>query len=490
MSVNKPMMNEPVLPPVGRKPGGPEGHPGTSRAGSRIALLVVIALVGGGIWWFLDHQRRSADPKGPGGPGAPGGPGGGRMEMPPVPVVAGTVQEKDVPIYLDGLGTVQAYNSVSIRARVDGQLKKVAFVEGQDVQTGDLLAQIDPDPYQAQLEQAAAKKGQDEAQLANAQIDLKRYRDLLATEAVTQQVFDTQKALVTQLEAAVKADEAAIQNARVSLAYTTIRSPLDGRTGLRLVDQGNIVHVNDTNGLVMITQLRPISVVFTLPEKNLGQIQEQAHGEPTNLTVLAVAPDETTILGEGRVAVLDNQIDTGSGTLKLKATFPNADLRLWPGLFVNARLLLTVRKNCAVVPASVIQRGPEGAYASYAFVINPDQTVTNRPVKVAQIEQGEALVEEGLRPGELVVVDGQYKLQRGSKVRIADGTGATGGGERGGRSGRGSATSEGRGGGSGARKGPAAEGGPGGKAMDRTAAPGTPPGSQGRGGQRPEKVTP
>ena len=487
MSANNSMMNEPALSPVGAKPGGSEAPSGKSHAGSRVALLVVVALVGGGIWWFLHHQRRSAEPAGPGGPGGAGGPGGGRMEMPPVPVKAEAVQEKDVPIYLEGLGTVQAFNAVSIRARVDGQLKKVAFAEGQDVKTGDLLAQIDPDPYQAQLEQAAAKKGQNEAQLANAQADLKRYADLLATEGVTQQVYDTQKALVNQLEAAVKADEAAMQNARVSLAYTTIKSPIDGRTGLRLVDQGNIVHVNDTNGLVMITQLRPISVVFTLPEQNLGQIQQQAQSAPTNLTVLAVARDETTILGEGRLAVIDNQIDAATGTIKLKATFPNTDLRLWPGLFVNARLLLTIRKNCAVVPASVIQRGPEGAYA---FVINSDQTVTNRPVKVAQIEHGEALVEEGLRPGELVVVDGQYKLQRGSRVRISDGTGAGGGGERGGRSGRPPGVGEGRGGGAGGKKGPGSEVDPGLGGTNRASSLGVPSASDGRGGPRPEKATP
>ena len=360
------------------------------------------------------------------------GAGGGRMELPPVPVVAGVVKEKDVPIFLEGLGTVQAFNTVTVRARVDGQLQKVAFVEGQDVHQGDLLAQIDPDPFRTALEQAQAKKGQDEAQLANAQVDLKRYADLLANEGVTEQIYATQKALVDQLAAAVKADQAAIESAKVQLAYTTISSPIEGRTGLRQVDQGNLVHANDANGLVVITQLKPISVVFTLPAQNLGKIQDQASAI-TNLTVIAVARDNTNVLGEGKLAVIDNQIDTTTDTIKLKATFPNTDLRLWPGQFVNPRLLVSVRKGSAVVPASVVQRGPEGPLAAFVFVIQEDQTVEIRAVKVAQIEQGEAVIEEGLRPGERVVVDGQYKLQKGSRIKTADSPSPGAGGERGGR---------------------------------------------------------
>ena len=395
-----------------------------------------------------------------------------RAGTPPIPVVAGKVVRKNVPIYLDGLGTVQAFNTVTVHVRVDGQLKKVAFVEGQDVHQGDLLAQIDPDPYQAQLAQAIAKKAQDEAQLANARLDLKREADLFAAKIDSQQAFDTQQALVNQLQAAVKADDAAIESAQVQVSYTTVTSPIDGRTGIRLVDQGNIVHATDANGLVMITQLHPISVVFTLPEQHLsGLHKEMSSGE---LNVLAVDRDNSTILDEGKLAVIDNQIDTTTGTIKLKATFPNNSLKLWPGQFVNARLLLTTVTNGAVVPAAAIQPGPEG---DYVFMIEdgkggagkngtpgnaghqdgaskrsapskPDNennpggaeaarkaggnkggsngndgqdilTVRVQPVTSIPVDAGEALVTKGLSPGERIVVEGQYKLQAGSRVRLA-----------------------------------------------------------------------
>lgn len=337
----------------------------------------------------------------------------------PVPVIAGTVAKKDMPIYLEGVGTVQAFNTVTVRPRVDGQVEKIGFVEGQDVRVGDLLAQIDPGPYRTAMDQAVAKKGQDEAQLANARVDLKRYADLLANEGVTQQQYDTQKALVDQLIAAVKADDAAIESAKVQLDYTTITSPIDGRTGIRQVDQGNIVHASDATGIVTLTQLKPISVVFTLPAQTLNRIRRESNGD--ELTVLAVDMDNTNVIAQGKLAVIDNQIDTSTATIKLKATFANTNLHLWPGQFINARLLLTTRKDSAVVPASVIQRGPEGAFA---FVINDDQTVDMRPVSVALIEQGEAVVDEGLKPGERVVVDGQYKLQKGSRIKESDGSGS------------------------------------------------------------------
>lgn len=330
----------------------------------------------------------------------------------PVSAVVGTVAEKDVPIYLDGLGTVQAFNTVTISSRVDGQLQKLAFREGEDVRAGDLLAQIDPDPLRTQVEQAEAKKAQDEAQLAFARVELKRDADLLATKIVSQEVYDTQNAQVNQLAAAVKADEAAIDSARVQLNFTRITAPIDGRTGIRLVDAGNIIHAGASNGIVVLTQLRPISVVFTLPEQSLEEIQKQlSQGE---MSVLAVGRDNSTVLDRGKLAVIDNEIDTSTGTIRLKATFPNSELRLWPGQFVNARLLLTVRRGGMVVPASVVQRGPEGAYA---FVVNDDMTVKMSPVQVAQIDQGQALIDSGLSPGERVVVDGQYKLQPGSKIK-------------------------------------------------------------------------
>ncbi len=343
--------------------------------------------------------------------------GGNRAEMPPVSVVSGVVASKDVPVFLDGLGTVQAFNSVLVRARVDGQLRKIAFEEGQDVKRGDLLALIDPDPFRAQLEQAKAKQGQDEALLTNAREDLKRYAGLLANEGVTRQVYDTQQSQVNQLEAAVKADEAAVRSAQVQLDYTTIVSPIDGRVGIRLVDQGNMVRSADANGLVTIAQLRPVSVVFTLPEQTLSQIQQQlAKGD--TLSVFAVGRDNASVLGAGQLAVIDNQIDTTTATIKLKATFPNADLRLWPGQFVTARLLLLTHKNQPVVPAQAIQRGPENSV--FVFVIKENQTVEVRRVKVGQIEQGEALIEEGLSAGEQIVIDGQYKLQKDSRVKTSD----------------------------------------------------------------------
>jgi multidrug efflux system membrane fusion protein len=333
----------------------------------------------------------------------------------PVPVIAGIVTQKDVPIYLDGLGTVQAFNTVMVRVRVDGQVQKIAFTEGQDVREGDLLAQIDPAPFQAQLDQALARQAQDQAQLTVARITLERDAKLLADKILSQQEYDTQKATVEQLAAGIQADQAAINNAKVQLAYTTINAPLSGRTGIRLVDQGNIIHASgDSNVLTLITQLRPISVVFTLPEQHLRQIQEEL-GAGHQLPVLAVDRDNRTVLDQGTLAVIDNQIDTGTGSIRLKATFPNEKFHLWPGQFVNARLLVTTRRNGAVVPASVVQRGPNGAYA---FVVNKDLSTEMRPVEVAHIEQGEALISSGLQPGEQVVVDGQYKLQPGSHVKL------------------------------------------------------------------------
>jgi multidrug efflux system membrane fusion protein len=365
---------------------------------SKLNLLVV--LLAGGL--LAGCKRQTAAEAGGGRPA------GG------VPVVAGVVEQKDVPIYLEGLGTAQAFNTVTVRSRVDGEVHRIAFVEGQEVHAGDLLAQIDPAPFQAELDQSIAKKAQDEAQQAVAKITLSRDKELLASKILAQQDYDTQLALVDQLQATVKGDQAAIDSARVQLAYTTIISPLDGRTGIRQVDQGNIVHANDANGLVIITQLRPISVVFTLPEQNLGRIQERlATGEA--LSTIALGRDDHTVLGEGKLAVIDNQIDTSTGTIRLKATFPNDDLKLWPGQFVNLRLLLETRKAGVVVPASVVQRGPDG---TFAFVIGEDLSAVVRPIKVAQVQQNEALIDEGLNPGERVVVDGQYKLQAGAKVKL------------------------------------------------------------------------
>jgi multidrug efflux system membrane fusion protein len=306
---------------------------------------------------------------------------------------------------------VQAFNSVLVRSRVDGQIVKLIFTEGLDVKTGDVLLQIDPNPYKAALDQAIGKKGQDEAMLANARLDKKRYDDLLQRNVIASQQKDTQDALERQLTSALKSDDAAIEAAQVQLDYTTITSPIEGRVGIRLVDVGNVIHAADTNGVVVVTQLRPIYVIFTLPEQTLAAIRKETSKDP--MKVIAVDRDNNSTLATGTLTVIDNTIDVTTGTIKLKATFENKDLHLWPGQFVNARLLLSVRKGGIAVPASVIQRGPD---STYAFVIKKDQTVEIRPVKVGQIEDGQAMIDSGLEPGERVVVDGQYRLQPGSLV--------------------------------------------------------------------------
>src|ERR1041385_803376 len=324
-----------------------------------------------------------------------------------VPVVAAKVEQKDVPIYLNGLGTVQAFNTVTVRPRVDGNLVKILFQEGQDVKTGDLLAMVEPAPYQAVLDQAKAQAALDQA-------TLKRQQDLRAKNVVAAQDYDTAVANAQKSQAAAEA-------AQVNLDYCSIKSPIDGRTGVRLVDIGNVVHASDQNGIVVVTQLRPISVLFTLPEQNLQDLANN-DGEQGGLSVAAFDRGNTTKLGDGKLTVVDNQIDQATGTIKLKATFPNDDLRLWPGKFVNARLILTTKKNSTVIPASVVQRGPQG---TYAYVIKPDKTAEMRSIKVAQTENNETVVEDGLKPGEDVVVDGQYKLQPGAHVEMTSAAGKT-----------------------------------------------------------------
>ncbi len=334
---------------------------------------------------------------------------------PPVPVLTALAETKDVPIYLNGLGNVQGFNSVTIRSRIDGQLEKVAFTEGQEVTAGQVLAQIDPRPFQAVLDQAIARRKQNEALLANAKRDLTRDLALLAEKAGTAQKADTQQSLVEQLEATLKSDDATIEAASVQLGYATIRSPINGRAGIRLIDEGNVVRAQDTNGLVVITQMQPVSVVFTLPEQQLQTIRTES--EKGSLQVLAVGRDNTTVLTEGALSVIDNQIDPGTGTIRLKATFLNTDLKLWPGQFLNVRLRVAIRSAVTVVPAQVVQQGPVG---TFAFVVSTEGIAELRPLQVARIEDGLALIDSGLQPGERVVVDGQYRLQPGSKVRSGD----------------------------------------------------------------------
>jgi multidrug efflux system membrane fusion protein len=336
-----------------------------------------------------------------------------------VPITPGKVMEKEVSIYFEGLGTVQAFNTVTVSPRVDGQLIKVAFTEGQDVHSNDVLAQIDPGPYQAALDQAKARKLQDQAQLDNARLDLQRDLDL--TNIVTLQTLDTQSNLVRQLEAMVRNDQAGIDSSQVQLDYTTIRAPLDGRCGIRMVDQGNIVHASETNGIVVITQLRPISVAFTLPEQQVGAVAGKlAQKDPVQ--VLALDRDNKTKLDTGTLTVIDNQIDTTTGTIRCKATFPNADLRLWPGQFVNPRVLVE-KTNGLVVPESVIQRGPNGPYVFTVIGEGSNRVAKLTPVTVALMQEDfGALVSEGLSAGDTVVVDGQYRLEDGTKVRVQDDT--------------------------------------------------------------------
>ncbi|MGY3489548.1 multidrug efflux system membrane fusion protein [Bradyrhizobium sp. USDA 4011] len=328
----------------------------------------------------------------------------------PVPVTAGPVKDQEFAISRVGLGMVQAYNTVTVKVRVDGEVQKIAFREGQNIQAGDLIAQIDPRPYQAQLHQAEADKARDEALLANARLDLERYSKLAVKEYATRQSVDTQEALVAQYQAAIAHDQAVIDNARLQLGYTTIVSPLAGRTGIRLIDQGNIVHASDSGGLVVVTQMAPISVIFTLPQKYLPEIIEAMQGK--TLVVSAYDQDDRVKLAEGHLELIDNQIDQGTGSIRLKAIFQNLDGRLWPGQFVSARLLLGVHHG-PVVPEAALQSGSNG---SYAFVVRNDSTVEPRPVRIAASRNGEALIESGLVAGETIVVDGHYKLRPGARV--------------------------------------------------------------------------
>jgi multidrug efflux system membrane fusion protein len=331
-----------------------------------------------------------------------------------VPVLAAEAKAMDVPVYLQGVGTVQAFNTVTVRAQVDGKLVKVAFQEGQEVKKGDLLAQIDPAIYQAQLGQAEAKKAQDEAQLANARLDLVRYTRLAQQVYGSQQQADTQRALVAQLEAQTKSDQAAIDSAKTYLGYTSITAPIDGRTGIRLVDEGNIVHAADATGIVVIAQLHPISVVFTLPQQHLAAINKAASAG--SLPVDALGGDNRTVLDSGKLQVVDNQVDQTTGTIKLKGTFPNAQLQLWPGQFVNVRLLIDTRRGAIVVPSAAVQQGPNGAFV---YVVGKDGKAAIRPVTIAQQDEARAVVASGLQSGETVVTSGFVRLTEGTSVTIA-----------------------------------------------------------------------
>jgi multidrug efflux system membrane fusion protein len=326
-----------------------------------------------------------------------------------IPVTIAPVMKTDFPVYLNGLGTVQGFNTVVVRTRVDGQIDKVAFKEGQLVNQGDLLVEIDPRPYQATLDQAKAKKAQDEANLANANLDLQRYTKL--GEFATRQQTDTQRSTVAQLTAQIAADEAAISNAQTQLGYTAVKSPISGVAGLRQVDIGNIVNASTQTGIVTIAQIEPIAVIFTAPEEQLPYINEAQSAQP--LKVIALTTDGKKTLSEGSLSVVNNQVDTTSGTIRLKAVFDNKNHALWPGQSVSTRLLVTTLKDATVVPDDAVQRGTEGLYA---FAVNSDNKAELRKIKVSRSIDGRSVVDQGLSPGERAIVAGQYRVQPGSTV--------------------------------------------------------------------------
>jgi multidrug efflux system membrane fusion protein len=377
----------------------------------RLTVVAVFAGVVAASLLAAAHWRDSAHAARPATPPAPAA----------VPVVAGTVQQGDVPIYLRGVGTVIAYNNVVVRSQITGQVVHIAFTQGQSVHRGDLLAEIDPRPYQAQLDQATANRDRDQAQLVNARNNLGRYTSLQKNGFASGQLVDTQTAQLGQLEAMVKSDEAVIEQARTNLSYTRLTSPIDGVTGIRQIDEGNIIHPTDANGLVDVTQVQPISLIFSLPQTSFVEIQQQMAKGP--LTVLALSQDDKVELDHGHLDLIDNQIVQTTGTIRLRASFPNAQHLLWPGELVNARLLVETRHDGLTVPASAVQLGPKG---TFVWVIGPDETVQTRPVSASQLGNGRVLVTAGLQAGEKIVVDGQYRLQAGSVVHELDAQAAEG----------------------------------------------------------------
>ena len=373
-----------------------------SRARRRTVSITITLLILGGlgyIAWTSLEQRQAANRN-------------ARPDL-PVPVLAATPRIQDVPVYLEGVGSVRALNNVLVRSQVDGKLIVVNFTEGQDVKKGDVLAEIDPVLYQAQYDQAVAKKAQDEAQLANQRLDLARYQQLSASNAGSRQQYDTQRAVVAQQEALVKADQAAIDNAQAMLGYTKIIAPLSGRAGLRQVDQGNIIHASDLTGLVIITQLQPIAVQFSLPQQQIVRVNAASAKGP--LTVDVFGNDGITVIDSGTLKGIDNQVDPTTGTLKLKAEFPNANFQLWPGQFVNVRLKVDTLSQAIVVPTSTVQRGPAG---TFSYVIGEGDIVTAKPVVVTQQNETDAVIASGLSPSDRVVTTGFANLSDGAKVIV------------------------------------------------------------------------
>lgn len=395
------MLFKPDLNGAAKAAGGRVGRV-ASRARRRTVSITITLLILGGlgyIAWTSLQQKQAANR-------------GQRPDL-PVPVLAATPRVQDVPVYLDAVGAVRALNNVLVRSQVDGKLIAVNFTEGQDVKKGDVLGEIDPVIYKAQLDQAVAKKAQDEAQLANQRLDLARYQQLAASNAGSKQQADTQRAVVAQQEALVKADQAAIDNAQAMLGYTKIIAPLSGRAGLRQVDQGNIIHASDATGLVIITQLQPIAVQFSLPQQQIVRVNAASGKGP--LAVDVFGNDGTTVVDTGTLKGIDNQVDPTTGTLKLKAEFPNANFQLWPGQFVNVRLKVDTLSQALVVPTSAVQRGPAG---TFSYVIGEGDIVTAKPVVVTQQNETEAVIASGLSASDRVVTTGFANLSDGARVII------------------------------------------------------------------------
>ncbi len=368
----------------------------------RRSRLVLLLIAGIGLTYFAVER----------GPLSSRAPGAAKDAVPAIPVLATRVKRDDVPVSLNGFGTIQPFNSVLVRSRVDGQIVKINFSEGKDIKAGEVLVEIDPAPFVAALAQARANKLKEEAQLNNARLDFERATRLAATGSGSRQQLDTSQALVAQLEAAIKADQAMIDMAENQLNYTRIRSPIDGRAGTRIVDMGNIVRATDNAGIVIVNQLHPIFVNFALPADSLPQIRAKSKNSDLKVTVQDSNNDE---LAAGTLAVIDNQINPATGTINYKATFENSEESLWPGQFVNVRVEVDVRRNVIVVPATVVQQGPEGPYC---FVIGQDRIVQKRVLKVGFVNKTTAVIDDGLALEELVVVDGQYRIQAGSSVEV------------------------------------------------------------------------
>ncbi len=377
---------------------------------------VVLVLVSGGVWLGMKSGKQgTAADAGSAAHARPGGWGGGRqgeMMDRPQPVIVAPVEKADVPVYLDAIGTVTARSTVTVKPRVDGQLMRVLVREGQTVKAGDLLAEIDPRPFQVQLAQAEGQMARDHALLLNARQDLERYKTLVEQDSATRQQLDAQEALVRQYEGAVKVDQGAVDSAQLQLTYSRISAPVGGKLGLRQVDVGNIVHASDATGLVVITQVLPIDVMFSLPQGELTALL-QMPGGGAGLVVEALAPDSKRPVARGKVLTVDNQIDTATGTVKLKAEFANDDARLFPNQFVAVRLQLDVRHDAVVAPSAAVLRGAPG---TFVYVANADKTVAVRPVSIGPGEGGRTIIESGLQAGEQVVIDGTDKLREGARI--------------------------------------------------------------------------